>query len=222
MALTYENDTALHEAGHAMMAYLIADIFDFQYVTSNECLSRLHDLTSKGGLKGVLKKESEKLTFEDCDKMFLLFLAGFIADEINNCDCNIEESFYDNAIWATKMNSTKYSGDVDNCVSFLYIIQEKYKVPQRDYTKSCQKLLYDIFATNWITDLLLDIKNLIETAEDQTITGEDVTMFLDSTKLKDWKEVEWFLIIEARKGEFGIKCKSEKKNIFKSFFSLFG
>lgn len=49
MALTYENDTALHEAGHAMIAYLISDVFEFQYVTSNENFSRSHDSTSKGG-----------------------------------------------------------------------------------------------------------------------------------------------------------------------------
>lgn len=219
MALTYENDTALHEAGHAIIAYLITDIFDFLYVTSNENFSRAHDYTSKGGLRGRLRKKTDELTFEDCDKIFLLFLAGFIADEINNYNCNIEESFYDNSVWAAKMKSVKYSGDVENYVLFLYIIQEKYKVPQRDYTKSCQNFLYDIFTTNWITHLLLDIKNLIETVENQTITGEDIVQYLDSTKLKDWKEVEWNSVIQARMEEFGIK---PEKNIFKRFFSLFG
>jgi hypothetical protein len=220
MALTFENDTALHEAGHAMIAYLNSDIFEFQYVTSNENFSRMHDSTSEGGLKGRLKKESCELTFEDCDKMFLLFLAGFVADEVNNSECNIGDSFYDNSVWATKMNSIKYSGDVVNYVPFLSILQEKYKVPQRDYTKSCQKLLYDIFTTNWIISLLLDVKKLIEVAENQTITGKDIAQYLDSTKLKDWKEVEWHSIIEARKEEFGIR--PEKGNIFKRFFSLFG
>jgi len=220
MALTFENDTALHEAGHAVIAYLISDIFEFQYVTSNLNFSRMHDSTSKEGLKGRLKKESYELTFEDCDKMFLLFLAGFIADEINNCDCNIEESFYDNSIWATKMSSVKYSGDVENYAPFLYIIQEKYKVPQRDYTKSCQKFLSGIFTTDWITSLLLDVKNMIEITENQTITGSEVAKYLDSTKLKNWKESEWRSEIEARKEKFRIR--PEKRSIFQRFFSLFG
>lgn len=202
MALTYENDTALHEAGHAMIAYLISDVFEFQYVTSNENFSRSHDSTSKGGLKGKLRKDGNELTFEDCDKMILLFLAGFVADEINNCNCNIDESFYDNSIWAAKMESVKYSGDVYNYVPFLCKIQEEFKVNQRDYTKSCQKTLCDIFTTKWINDLLLNVRNIIETTENQTVTGEEITQYLDTTNLRNWKNTEWNSIIDSRKREF--------------------
>lgn len=215
MALTFENDTALHEAGHSMIAYLISDIFEFQYVTSNESFSRAHDCSSIGGLKGKLKKEGDELTFEDCDKMFLLFLAGFIADEINNCNGNIEESFYDNSVWSAKMNSIKYSGDVKNYVPFLYKVQEQFRVNQRDYTKSCQKFLCDIFTTNWILDLLLNVRSLITSANEQTITGQEINQYLDTTSFKSWKNNEWNLMIEARKKEFCIEQpKCSKYNLF--------
>lgn len=220
MALTHENDTALHEAGHAIIAYLISDIFEFMYVTSNVNFSRAHDCTSKGGLRGRLIKGNDELTFEDCDKMFLLFLAGFVADEINNSNCNIEDSFYDNSVWATKMNSVKYSGDKENFIPFLALIQNKYGVQQRKYTICCQELLYDIFTTDWITNLLLEIRYMIETAESQTVTGEEITRYLDATNLRSWKNTEWNSIVNSRKERFFIESP-KKVGFLKKFFSLF-
>ena len=67
MALTTENDTAIHEAGHCIIAYLASDFFEIELVTINLQLSKSQDSTSLGGLKGHLTKEAKELTFEEHD-----------------------------------------------------------------------------------------------------------------------------------------------------------
>ena len=79
MALTINNDTAIHEAGHCIISYMASDVFEIKFVTINQHLSRAQDPTSLGGLKAELIKDGE-LTFQEHDSVILMCLAGMAAD----------------------------------------------------------------------------------------------------------------------------------------------
>nr|DAY86351.1 MAG TPA: hypothetical protein [Caudoviricetes sp.] len=50
--------------------------------------------------------------------------------------------------------------------------------------------------------MLLNVRNIIEKTENQTVTGEEITQYLDTTNLRNWKNTEWNSIIDSRKREF--------------------
>jgi hypothetical protein len=201
MALTRDNDTSLHEAGHCIISYLAHDLFEIKYVTSNFELSMFHDSTSIGGLRGSLKKEFGTLTFEDHDLMILIFLAGMAADDINYCNGILTEQLYENAVFAQKMNSNKYSGDSTLLMPHLQRLVPELFIEQRQYTISCQKLLHELFVNNKINPILLELRDELENSSKKTLTNREITSFLDDTELKNWRETEWQEIIKNRISE---------------------
>jgi hypothetical protein len=142
MALTYNNDTDFHEAGHCLLSYLAQDLFEIKFVTSNLELSRSQDAASIGGLRGSLKKKVGILTFEDHDLMVLICLAGMAADDVNHSNGLLTEQLYDNAIFAQKMSSDKYSGDSTLLLPHLQRLVPELSIEQRPYTINCQMFLY--------------------------------------------------------------------------------
>lgn len=198
MALTIENGTAIHEAGHCIISYLASDFFEIELVTINLELSKLQDSTSLGGLKGRLTKEAQELTSEEHDLIILILLAGMAADDVNHCECKLNNTLYDTSEWVRKIELNKYSGDVAILRSHLAKLQPKLVINQRAYTISCQKLLHEILTTGWITELLILIRNKIVNSPDKTISGKEINSFLDSTDLKNWKENEWPEIFSSR------------------------
>lgn len=226
MPLTINNDTAIHEAGHCLISYLALDLFEIQFVTANTELSKTQDSTSLGGLKGFIKKKTETLTFQDHDLMILICLAGMCADDINHCEGNLNEQLYDNSVFSKKMNSKKYSGDSKLLSPHLNTLVTSYNVDQRPYTISCQKLLNEIFTTDGIKSILIELRNRIANSPNQTIQGSEIIDYLDITDLKEWRENNWKKIIESRIVEFNKisqrKTKPKVKQTWlQRFFDLF-
>jgi len=206
MALTINNDTAIHEAGHCIISYLATDLFEIKFVTANKNVSKTEDRTSIGGLSGSLKKEVDTLTFEDHDLMVLICLAGMAADDVNHSDCQLTEQLYDNRLFATKMTSNKYSGDCQLFLPHIQRVMPHLSIKQRPYTISCQRLLHEIFSNQVITPILIDLRNQISNSPNQTLVSHEIIAFLDKTELKNWRENEWREILTSRISE--IKKKS--------------
>jgi hypothetical protein len=198
VALTFQNDTAIHEAGHCIIAYLAQEVFEIKFVTINSTLSKAQDLTSLGGLRGSLIKNEENLLFQDHDLMILMCMAGMASDDINHGNGLIDEELYENSSFAKKLNSNKYSGDAKLILPHLQRLVPELSVDQRTYTVSCQKLLHELFMTDWVTNILIGLRNKISNTSNQTITGIELVKHLDSTKLKHWKENDWTKIVEDR------------------------
>lgn len=217
MPLTTFNDTAIHEAGHGIIAYLAPETFVLEFITANEYLSRQQDSSSLGGLKGHLVKDGETLSFQERDIMILMCLAGMAADDINHCESKLTEQLYDNAVYAGKMNSKKYSGDARLILPHLQRIVPLLKVEQRTYTKSCQTFLHELFTTDWIKTLLLDLRNELANAPGKTLTGDQIDTFLNNTPLKKWKSDVWPGIIESRRAAFA----KSKQTFWQRFLSIF-
>jgi hypothetical protein len=178
MALTINNDTAIHEAGHCIISYLATDLFEIKYVTANKNVSKTQDRTSIGGLSGSLKKEVGTLTFEDHDLMVLICLAGMAADDVNHCDCQLPEQLYDNRLFAAKLNSNKYSGDCQLFLPHIQRVMPHLSIEQRPYTISCQRLLHEIFSNQVITPILIDLRNQIANSPNQTLVSHENIAFL--------------------------------------------
>jgi len=210
MPLTINNDTAIHEAGHCIISYLALDLFEIEFVTANQELSKTQDLTSLGKLKGFIKKDVKTLTFQDHDLMILICLAGMSADDINHCECNLNEELYDNSVFAQKVISKKYSGDSALLTPHLSKLVSYYNVDQRPYTISCQRLLNETFATDWIKDILIEVRNKIASYPNQTIQGSEIITYLGTTELLEWRKNVWSKIIESRVIKF--KNISNQKN----------
>ena len=189
MPITTINDTAFHEAGHALITYLNNDFFLFEYVTIDENFSRMHDYRSIGGIKGRLKKDTSALSLIEHDKLCICSLAGLAADDINHNNGKVSEEFYNDQIWAGKMNSNKYLGDSYILGSHLSVLSQNLLVEQRVYTKSCQEILYRMFVDESLSMVLLELRNLLH--HSKTLLGDDISAFLDSTFLKSWKQSEW-------------------------------
>ena len=150
MVITIENDTALHEAAHCIIAYLANDLFEIKFVTADLALSKSQDASSLGGLRGSLRKKVGTLTFEDHDLMVLICLAGMAADDINHSNNKLTEQLYDNTLFVRKMQSNKYSGDCQLFLPHLQRIEPRLCISQRQYTISCQRLLHEVFSNNMI------------------------------------------------------------------------
>ena len=226
MPLTINNDTAIHEAGHCLVSYLAFDLFEIKFVTINTVISKIQDSTSLGGLKGRLKKEFKTLSFQDHDLAMLVFLAGMCADDINHCEGNYNEQLYDNFVFAQKMNSIKYSGDFQLLIPHLSSLIILHNIDQRQYTISCQRLLYEIFTIDWIKSILIELRNKIANSSNQTMQGSEIIAYLDTTDLKKWRENNWKKIIEARIVEFNnisqlVTKPKVKKTWLQRFFDLF-
>jgi hypothetical protein len=212
MALTIDNDTSLHEAGHCIVAYLAHDLFEIKFVTADLSLSKSQDINSIGGLRGNLRKEVETLTFEDHDLMILICLAGMAADDINHCDNKPTEQLYDNALFAQKMQSNKYSGDSQRLYPYLQRIVPNICIKQRPYTISCQRLLHELFSNKLIMTILLGLRTQIDSKPKKTLTGNEISAYLDITDLKKWRENEWKQLYDSR-----IKKIKKKNNIIQRF-----
>lgn len=226
MPLTINNDTAIHEAGHCLVSYLAFDLFEIKFVTINTDISKIQDSTSLGGLKGCLKKEFNTLSFQDHDLAILVFLAGMCADDINHCEGNFNEKLYSNLVFAQKMNSIKYSGDFQLLIPHLSSLVVLHNIDQRQYTISCQKLLYEIFTIDWIKNILIELRNKIANSSNQTMQGSEIIAYLDTTDLKKWRENNWKKIIESRIVEFNsisqrVTKPKVKKTLLQRFFDLF-
>lgn len=115
MPLTTKNDTAFHEAGHALISYLASDIIVVQFVTANISLSRIQETNSTGGVKGRLTKDPKKLTFCDHDILFLMSLAGKVADDINHLGGTPNKNLLSNSNFAESMSDRRYLGDIGKC-----------------------------------------------------------------------------------------------------------
>lgn len=216
MPLTFENDTAIHEAGHCILSYLANDFFEIKFVTTDLGLSKAQDVTSLGGLKGRLIKDGESLTFEEHDIMILMGMAGMAADDINHCDCKLDDSLYDNSTFVCKLSSNKYSGYFRMLLPHLQRITNQLSVGERAYTTSCQKLLHELFITEWLRDILLELRDKIDSATNSTLTGDEINAYLDNSKLRSWKGKEWKKIIIDRKNKF--KKQHHKTAMSKLFY----
>jgi hypothetical protein len=191
MALTFMNDIAIHEAGHAVIAYLASDFFEIELVTINPKLSQYYDSTATGGLKGHLKVDGETLTFQQHDLMVLISIAGLAADDVNHGEGEIDETNFENTVWSSKMNSKKYEGDRQTMIAPLQRLLPQLQLTQREYTISCQKLLYHLFTHPPVSDVLVQLRDKITNSPSQTITGAELVSFLNSTPLRIWKQNEW-------------------------------
>lgn len=202
MALTINNDTSYHEAGHCFIAYLASDFFELEFVTANVTVAKKQDVTSLGGIKGKLIKEGESLNTEEYDLMVLMSLAGMAADDINHTNGIIHDRLYDNKTWSDKLNSKKYSGDREVMMPSLQRLDPRWLVSQREYTLSCQKLLHELFTTDPIKTMVLGLRNLIDNAKNKTVSGKDIFDFLESKGLIDWKDKNWPRISDQRSKMF--------------------
>lgn len=198
MAITITNDTSLHEAAHCFVAYLASDIFDIEFVTADAVMARTQDATSLGGIKGKLSKDGELLETLEHDLMVLMSLAGMAADDINHTNGVIHDGLYDNKLFVDKLNSNKYSGDFAAMLPSLQRLDSRWMVEQREYTKSCQKLLHNWFATEPTKSILFELRNLIDNSPNKTVSGSDINLFLDKNGLNEWKLSNWEVISNER------------------------
>lgn len=198
MAITIYNDTSYHEAGHSFLAYLASDIFELEYVTANATTSKKQDISSLGGIKGQFKKDPETLETLEYDLAVLMSLAGMAADDINHSDGAVNSELYDNKVFADKLNSKKYGGDSYYLQASLQRLAPKLNINQREYTLSCQKLLYELFTKAPTKSILLELRHLIHNAESKTVSGIEVFNFLEKKGLKDWKDKNWNTISNKR------------------------
>jgi len=202
MAITRINDTSLHEAGHCFIAYLASDFFELEFVTADSAIAKKQDITSLGGIKGKLTKDGELLETLEYDLMVLMALAGMAVDDINHSNGIINDEFYDNGIFVGKLKSNKYSGDVETMYPSLQRLETRLKVNQREYTISCQKLLYELFSTEPTKSILFSLRDLIDNATEKTVLGNDIATFLNDSGLNDWKEDKWIVISDERLNMF--------------------
>lgn len=71
-------------------------------------------------------------------------------------------------------------------------------VEQHEYTKSCQKLLHNWFATEPTKSILFELRNLIDNSPNKTVSGSDINLFLDKKGLNKWKLSNWDVISNER------------------------
>jgi len=224
MPITKFNDTAYHEAGHAIIAYLIPDLFKIEMLTANKEKSLGYDRHALGGIKGKIVKDSKQLNIYDHDKLALLFMAGMAADDMNHANNNIDSKLYNDQEFGHKINSFKYSFDIDLFSRHLNNLKLKLAVKEREYTLSCQKLLYQIFTDEVIGAVILNLRHTLISNPGQTISGENVISFLDNSDLNLWKSNNW-TDIQAKRGKQlnnwlkpNRKSKYEGKNCIQKFF----
>ncbi len=198
MAITVNNDTAIHEAAHCIFAYVASDIFETELVTCNTSHSKTFDPLSLGGIKGHLIRNGNKFTFEEHDLIILILLAGMAADDINDNDGKLHEGLYDNALFLRKIESNKYSGDFKLLLPHLKRIMNVARVSQREYTKSCQKTLHEIFSTEPLLSVLVQLRHKIVDSPGQTMNGLELREFLNATELREWKQNQWPTIAKLR------------------------
>lgn len=84
----------------------------------------------------------------------------------------------------------------------LPIIMTLIRVKQTQYMASCQELLYEIFFTDWIITIMMELRNKIAEAPEQTLSGQQLLNYLDQTRLKTWKDKEWQKIKTERASKF--------------------
>jgi len=202
MAITIQNDTSYHEAGHCFIAYLASDFFELEFVTADSTKSKKQDASALGGIKGQLKKDPESLKTEEHDLMLLMSLAGMAADDINHSDGVIDSDFYDNKVFTDKLKSNKYGGDAFFIAASLQRLAPQWNVKQRVYTINCQKLLYKLFTEAPTKSILLELRNLIHNATNKTLSGTQVYRFLKEKGLENWKQENWNTITEKRQHLF--------------------
>jgi hypothetical protein len=198
MAITINNDTSLHEAAHCFVAYLASDFFVLEFVTADSAISRTQDATSLGGIKGKLSKDGESLETLEYDLMVLISLAGMAADDINHTNGVIHDGLYDNKLFIDNLRSNKYSGDRDTMLPSLQRLNPSWKVNQREYTISCQKLLHNWFTTEPTKSILFGLRELIDNSPNKTVSGTIINSFLNENGLNEWKSKNWDAISNER------------------------
>jgi hypothetical protein len=108
MALTKLNDVAFHEAGHALISYLISDIVEIQHVTIDPEYSKTFDIHSDGGVRFEYIIHPLDLNQFEIDLLCLLFLVGLAADFVNEHDGTVPEDFLYSPEFSNKIHHHNY------------------------------------------------------------------------------------------------------------------
>lgn len=225
MALTIENDTAIHEAGHGLVSYLCTDIFRIELLSMNSDYCKTIDLNSKGGLKGKMLINFNESNFQKHDKMILLCLAGMAADEVNTYENNLENFNYDHDSFIDKLRTNKYSGDYELLKPHLNIIKDQLSVNYKLYLLNSRKLLHEIFTDEYLSKALIGLRNKLAISSSLTLNSDEIISFLDSTKLKNWKQFNWPKVINERLEKYNkVKEISPQvhSNFWKKLWAVFG
>lgn len=180
------NDNYYHESGHVVMARIFGDIFTIKSVTLNEQLSRLKDPHALGGMSGTLAKPYKDLTNLDHDFLILIMLAGLCTDDINNSNGNITENFYQTEVWAYKLGSHRYSGDIELVARHFAHIKPYLKIEWHEYIVVTMKLLHEILQDDSVWDKINDIRDRIRWSPTKTLNQIEIKRILNQTTFNNW------------------------------------
>lgn len=197
-----KTDNFYHECGHTIIAYIFKDFFEINLVTLNANLSKQRDNMALGGLLGKSKSHNECIDF---DTPVLIMLAGLCIDDIINQDRQITENLLEAQIWGNKLNSTRYSGDLEGIsdrMSYLAEIKPQLKADNAGYIKCSLKLVYDILNNDIIFESLSILREELIKSSNQTLTKDEIFSILQDTRIESWIEDNLKDILARREDMF--------------------
>lgn len=168
-----------HEAAHAVLAKVFEDVFTMEFITLNELQCKLHDPQSKGGLKCKLAKKVEDLTLNDHHSIVLILMAGLCADDIYVNEGQLPSDVYETKVWASKLNATRYSGDLELAINHLAAIDTGIAVTMPEYTVLFLKELHTILAENPVWDVLIQLAEHLSNSEQQSLDKIQINQILE-------------------------------------------
>ena len=179
-------DNYYHESGHAIIAYMFPDVFDFNYVTLNKRFCLIHDPLSKGGLHGKPIKTVANLTLIDHDKLALISLAGLCADDINNLNGIFTKRYNKKKLWNEFSTNPRYQGDFMFFQSEFSYIKNLIKIDQETYVSISVKFLNAIMRNDIVWDTINSFRFALMNSIIRTLNITMINMIISQGKYNKW------------------------------------
>lgn len=193
-----QNNYFQHESGHVILANIFKDVFDVEFVTVNEEISKKLDPLSKGGMKAKARKKNTELTINENDYLILIFLGGLCADDINEND-EINDAFFEMSTWGPKLSKQKYSGDNYYINRHFQLIKESVNLDWETYIGSSIKLVYSILQNPIIRNTIKQLEAEIKKSINNTLQNEQINNTIAQSELSKWIDENYKSILSERK-----------------------
>jgi len=200
MAVTEPNDLAIHEAGHALIYYLMSDLVEIFCITIDLEYSKSIDKHSDGGVVYKYLKHPTLLNFLELDQFCLSCIGGLAADLVNEHDGKIDNEYFYSDAFPLKIGHFHYQGDMIAFHNKFMKLNRLLKVTPQYYNFISIQLVTNLFSDKEVLKVLISVRNLI--LEYKILTGQVLKNYLEATYLSEWKKNHWEKIKEDRKRLF--------------------